>query len=483
MSGLKADSPEPTDVEGMFEDAAYWNRYNQYTPWGNVEWNDDRSSMTQTLSPEMLQQQRMRMALSGGALSEMMNWFNIDPNMYSSFGNPGEQPFDPDNPTWPPRTPFPTDGVPGGPGDTGNPADYPPGVKPPWQLPQDPTGTGGHLKGSLARMLANFIGSSRDGAQPVGRDGAQPVGRDGGQPPFDWWDDGQPPFDWWDDDVRDRTPYTEGDTRTPYPVDGRTPYPVVDPRDPDLIPVPKDPDDPFFAGGDGGAGGGGTPGGQTGGPWNSWGGRQPEMFWEDNPPSLLSELNWDAIPDLPSLEDFEGDRNRITNAMYEQGMGLLDPYLRETEGRGRQSLANRGISTAAEIGRAEMGDFGRMRGKALGDLSFSSLMGGYDEASRQFGLGLSAYGQGLQGELQRVGVNNNARTQAWNETMGVRNQKWNELATLLGFNQTQAQQMGYNFNPAIDTMQGYGMEYQNNQFNAGLMNQYFSDLMGAAQFL
>ena len=66
--------------------------------------------------------------------------------------------------------------------------------------------------------------------------------------------------------------------------------------------------------------------------------------------------------------------------------------------------------------------------------------------------------------------------------MGVRTQKWNELASLLGMNQLPSQQMGYNFNPSIDTMGGYGMEYNRNQYNSGLMNSWLRDFMGSISF-
>ena len=70
--------------------------------------------------------------------------------------------------------------------------------------------------------------------------------------------------------------------------------------------------------------------------------------------------------------------------------------------------------------------------------------------------------------------------------MGVRGQKWNELASILGMSQINPQSMGqqgYNFNPNIDVMGGYGMEYQNNQFNSGLFNQWMSDIFGSISFM
>ena len=499
MSGMKADAPEPVDTANMFRDAAYWNRYNQYTPWGSVVWNDDRSAMEQTLSPEMREIMNRQMSLYSGALSEMMNWFNI-PTIFQDFGANVDGGFDdqglPSNPDYSDDDMF-------------DPfADDEEGEYDPYD-PDDPFWEDYYGKGRNITDRQRPVGSTpradetRTGLDELGRDMNTGIVWDRffevndipdmpgwfrnntrfkdntyaeQQQAWAWyslWEQGKGPKrpggeegvggvqNWMAEDLPDRwwqsyLPTRRGDRRVEPIETGNPP-----------------------------TGGGnlwpyGT--GATGGAWGDWGGRQPELFWEQNPPGLLSEINWDAIPDLPKLDQFQEDRDRITKAMYEEGLGLLDPYLRETENRQKQSLVNRGISTADEIGLAEMGDFGRMRGRALGDLSFRSLMGGYDEAARQFGLGLGAYGSGLQGELARIGASNQARQQAWNERMGVRATKWNELASLLGMNQMPAQQMGYNFNPSIDVMGGYGLEYGRNQYNSGLMNSWLRDLFGAISF-
>lgn len=411
MSNLKADAPEPTDVEGMFEDAAYWNRYDQTTPWGGVRWNDDRTAMTQYLSPEMQELMGMQMGMYGGALSQMMAWFGMDPNAFDSFGmEPGDvgdgggpirpDPEDPD--TWPPGWYFDENG---------------------WHTRKE----NDDYDPDLAKARRYGIPRDDDSGGGGGGDDDRTLIRrpDGRKIPIDP-DDLFPPEDDWLNE---------------------------DPYEPNV----------------------------TGGPWNSWGNTRPEMFFSEDIPSLLWEMDWDAIPDLPTLDQFDEDRDRITQEMYTQGLGLLDPYLQQQEGKQRQGLADRGIPISAEIGRAEMGDFNRMRGRSLGDLSFASTMGGYDEAARQFGLGLGAYSTGLQGEMSRLGMQNQARGQAWNERMGVRTQQYNELASLLGMSMMPSQQMGYNFNPSIDTMGGYGMEYGRNQFNSGLFNQWMSDIFGSIQ--
>lgn len=484
MGKKTSDLPNPEDMAPMFEDAAYWNRYNQTTPWGNVEWNDDRTAMTQTLSPEMQQLMGMQMSMYGGALGEMMNWFGMDPNAMSSFGSGGlEDPF----------------GGLGGDGDDDylDDDDYQDDNN--WELDDDNWTSGdadldqvlalsstnmgtddwqsafGHWgipqgDGNWEGGVPDWFADTRHGDDPAAYaawHAMQNMGVDSSV----FFADGDQPQDWTSGDFRDD--WKRGLTAA-----------LVGPRRPGGRATPLD--DGSIEGPDTtGPGDGYDPWGtgQTGGPAGGWGGRQPEMFYSEDIPQLLSTLDWDAIPDLPTLDQFGEDRERITSAMYEQGLGLLDPYLQKMDAQSRQSLADRGIPIGAEIGMAERGDFNRTRGKSLSDLSFSSLMGGYDEAARQFELGLGAYGTGLQGELARIGASNTARGQAWNERMGVRTQKYNELANLLGMSMMPSQQMGYNFNPNIDTMSGYGMGLQSDQFNAGIMNDWANNIFGAISFM
>jgi hypothetical protein len=170
--------------------------------------------------------------------------------------------------------------------------------------------------------------------------------------------------------------------------------------------------------------------------------------------------------------------------MFNQGMNLLNPYFTEQEATRRQMLADRGVPIASEIGLAEMGDFGREKGNLMSNLSLESILGGYDEAARQFGLGLQSYQTGLGGELARIGAANQARGQAWNERMGVRQQKFNELLSVLGLTPSGGTgQQGYNFNPNVDVMGGYGMGLQQDMYNSGVFNQWLNNLFNSISFV
>jgi len=485
MGNLKSSSPTSPDVEGMFEDAAYWNRYNQTTPWGGIRWNEDRTAMEQYLSPEMQQLMGMQMGMYGGALAEMMSWFGMDPSAFASFGmNPefpgysgeGDLPpdwyYDPETGEWYPDVNLdPTQESKSLTAPEFDDAEGWQELFGQWGMPQFGPNQGPEDE-NWTGSVPTWFSETRHGNDPAAYAAWYAMERLDIDPSVFFGEEGRQPG-WGSDDFQSDWQSQLNNALgllTPRRPTGR--YDDDDGTPADDLPPYTPP-------------GGGMPWGtgETGGPFSNWGGREPEMFFAENIPELLWELDWDAIPDLPTMDQFTEDRERLTQEMYTQGLGLLDPYLQEQESVRRQGLSDRGIPISAEIGMAEMGDFGRERARHLGDLTFASTMGGYDEAARQFGLGLGAYQTGLQGELSRLGAANQARSQAWNERMGVRSQKWNELASILGMSMAPSQQMGYNFNPNIDTMSGYGMEYQNNQYNAGLFQQYFSDILGAISFM
>lgn len=488
MGSMKADMPSPSDMESMFEDAAYWNRYNQYTPFGNVVWNDDRTSMTQEIPEWMWPMMSQQMGLQSAALSELLGWFGGSPyefgyNPFSAGGGGGGTaggggPFnqEPDFASLAKQlgvSPEMVKSLWSGPSEGWSPEEWNT-MRGIWGANQwgptwDETGNW-----SETGLTPSWFSGSRQGDDPAAYAAWYAMENLGVDPSIFFGEDWQEQYEthgpsgrpqMWTSDMFVDDWESRLNEELGIPFDWRSDGGVP----------PSWPPDWFSEGSR-----------ETGGPFGAYGGREPEMFWSEDIPNLEWLINWDEVPDLPTLDQFTEDRESITRAMYEQGMGLLTPYMEEQEARRRQSLADRGIPISAEIGSAEMGDWGRTQGKMLGDLSFASLMGGYDEAARQFGLGLGAYQTGLQGELARLGASNQARGQAWNERMGVRGQKFNELASILGLMPTQTTTTGqqpYNFNPNIDVMGGYGIGAGMNQFNTGLFNQWMNNIFNAMSFL
>ena len=485
MGQMKADMPSVTDMNRMFEDAAYWNRYDQTTPFGNVEWNDDRTAMTQTIPEWMWPMMGSQMGLQYAALNELMGWFGGSPYDFG-FGDESS-------------TPWGSRGGSGGSGNTGDTG----GRRSPrrrdtsaksftsdftdyqeWQDLYEAMGIdygkneGWETTGNWSEnnLVPQWFAETRHGEDPDAYAAWFAMDRLGIDPEAIFGPSGRK-AGWTSDDLpEDLWEILAAETGESFNPGVRRPRRrVEDGRNAESE-------------GDTTTGPPGWPygGGMSGGPWDSYGGREPEMFWSEDIPNLEWLLNWDEIPDLPTLDQFNEDRERITREMYEQGYSLMQPQLEEGEAKRRQSLADRGIPIGAEIGMAEMGDWGRTKGRALSDLSFSSMMGGYDEAAREFGLGLQSYGTGLQGELARLGAANQARNQAWGERMGVRGQKFNELASILGMMPTQTtgtSQQPYNFNPNIDTMGGYNINTQREMFNTGLLNQWMDNIFSMIGFL
>jgi hypothetical protein len=72
-------SPQPTPDE-MFGSAARWNRLNQYTPYGSVEYSGPYNNIvTQNMSPEMLALMNQQMGMRGGAMANLMAQYGWNP--------------------------------------------------------------------------------------------------------------------------------------------------------------------------------------------------------------------------------------------------------------------------------------------------------------------------------------------------------------------------------------------------------------------
>lgn len=87
---------------------------------------------------------------------------------------------------------------------------------------------------------------------------------------------------------------------------------------------------------------------------------------------------------------------------------------------------------------------------------------GNDAATQQFGLGTQA----AQNELARLGTNNAARTQLFNETAAARGTQFNELASRLGLQQTAVPQLQNFFGPGqINAVDPFALQAQGLQSN------------------
>jgi hypothetical protein len=88
MSTSKGGGGRIINPEEMFQANAEYNRLNQYTPYGSVEYSGpNNTNVTQTMSPEMLALMNQQMGMRGGALSQLLGMYGAQP---TNIGNPGD---------------------------------------------------------------------------------------------------------------------------------------------------------------------------------------------------------------------------------------------------------------------------------------------------------------------------------------------------------------------------------------------------------
>lgn len=80
MSTSKGGGGRIINPEEMFSANAEYNRLNQYTPYGSVEYSGpNNTNVTQTMSPEMLALMNQQMGMRGGALANLMSQYGWSP--------------------------------------------------------------------------------------------------------------------------------------------------------------------------------------------------------------------------------------------------------------------------------------------------------------------------------------------------------------------------------------------------------------------
>jgi hypothetical protein len=119
----------------------------------------------------------------------------------------------------------------------------------------------------------------------------------------------------------------------------------------------------------------------------------------------------DGIPELP--KDFSADRKRVEDAVYGRATRMLQPQFDTAERRMRTDLDVRGIPIGGEARNDVETNFARGRDEAFMDAADRAVLAGGQEESRLFGLAQQA------------------RQQAIQDRVLVRQQPMNELAALL----------------------------------------------------
>src|SRR5690349_19432960 len=147
----------------------------------------------------------------------------------------------------------------------------------------------------------------------------------------------------------------------------------------------------------------------------------------------LPQLN---VPNAPSLPNYNAFRSDTEKAFFDRSAGLLNEQFGRDEDRLRQTLANQGLQSGGQAFDAEFGDFNRRRGDTYSNLARDAVLYGGQEASRALSdqLGIT----NLQNQFAQQQLQNAAgiRGQLFGENQAMRGGQFNELASLLGLQQT-----------------------------------------------
>lgn len=148
-------------------------------------------------------------------------------------------------------------------------------------------------------------------------------------------------------------------------------------------------------------------------------------------PSLRSGL---ATPQLPNVSDFQGQRDKITDAMMQR----LQPYLNRQRAAMDTKLANQGITNGSEAWKWDQDTFNR----GENDQRIAALLAGDQAQQDLFNNSMSSattqFNMGLAGGQ----FDNQARQQAIQEQDYFRNQPLNMLNALRSGNQVNMPQFG-----------------------------------------
>lgn len=193
-------------------------------------------------------------------------------------------------------------------------------------------------------------------------------------------------------------------------------------------------------------------------------------------PDLVGSLDTNGLPKLYGADDLEGARQQVSDALYKRQTAFLDPQYQQRQQALDSKLANQGITLGSEAYKNAMDDENRAREFSYGQARDSSITGGLGELQGLTGIAQGnraqmlgekttagnfqnqARAQALSEALTRLGVNNDAqqqgfqqslssgnfqnqaRTQALQEAITLRNQPLNEYNALRSSSQVNVPQ-------------------------------------------
>lgn len=162
-------------------------------------------------------------------------------------------------------------------------------------------------------------------------------------------------------------------------------------------------------------------------------------------PARAQSIDFSGVDRPQSIDAFQGDRQRVEDAVYNRGLRLLRPELDRQERGLRERLVQTGNPLGSEAYNTEFNRFDQGRNGLLQDLADEAVAAGGSEQNRLFDIGNILRGQQFEDIMRPHETNESLRRNQLNEDQTLRNQQINELAALLqGREAISAPQAQYN---------------------------------------
>jgi hypothetical protein len=107
----------------------------------------------------------------------------------------------------------------------------------------------------------------------------------------------------------------------------------------------------------------------------------------------VRNLNARGLSDIPGLDDFSGERQRVEDALYARATSRLDPQMQQQQRQLESRLAAQGITAGSAAHRQALDDFARRSADAYAGARNDAILAGGGEQSRIFADALAGRGQ------------------------------------------------------------------------------------------
>lgn len=152
-------------------------------------------------------------------------------------------------------------------------------------------------------------------------------------------------------------------------------------------------------------------------------------------------VDFSGLPAIPGANDFNGERQKVEDALYSRSTADLDPQYQQREQALRTSLLNSGNTEGSEAWNNAMGNFNRERTGAYDQARNSAILAGGNEQSRMLSDALSARGQTVGERLSQGQFANQAADSSNQYGLNARGQSTAETAAQGNFANTAAGQV------------------------------------------